>query len=120
MEEKSSILLVDDNINFIKTLSFVLKRKGYAVAAVSSGSEAIEKVKKNPFDIIFLDIKMPVMNGLETYKIIRNINPSIKVVMITAYAVEELVQEALEHRRDSRRDSGGGREGEQQSDRDSR
>ena len=96
MKEKASILIVDDNISQCKTMSFILRRKGYNVTTASNGPEAITIVKKSSFDIIFMDIKMPLMNGVETYKRIKKISPGVKVIMMTAYAVEDLVQEALE------------------------
>ncbi len=96
MKEKARILIVDDNISQCKTMSFILRRKGYNVTTASNGPEAITIVKKSPFDIIFMDIKMPLMNGVETYKRIKKIRPKVKVIMMTAYAVEDMVQEALE------------------------
>ncbi|MCK4965116.1 MAG: response regulator, partial [Dehalococcoidia bacterium] len=59
MEAKANILLVDDNVSLIKTMSFALKRNGYAVTTAKDGREAIAKVKEQPFDMIFMDIKMP-------------------------------------------------------------
>ena len=96
MEEKTSILIVDDNISLCKTMSFVLERKGYAVSTAKDGLEALVRVEENPFDIIFMDIKMPLMNGVETYRKIKKIRPETAVMMMTAYAVEELIQEALQ------------------------
>lgn len=95
MEDKP-ILIVDDNINLIKTMSFILKRKGFTVTTAKDGLEAIDKVKKQAFTLIFMDIKMPLMDGVETFKKIKKINPETVVMMMTAYAVEDLVQEALE------------------------
>lgn len=93
--EKARILVVDDNMSLCKTLSFILRRKGYAASIANNGSEAITKIKKRPFDIIFMDIRMPFMNGVETYKKIKEIRPKAIVIMMTAYAVEDLVQDAL-------------------------
>jgi len=73
-----------------------LSHKGYSVTTAISGKKAIELVTENSFDIIFMDIKMPIMNGVETYKRIKKINPKTIVIMMTAYAVEELVDEALQ------------------------
>ena len=95
MQEKASILITDDNISLCKTMSFVLERKGYAVTTAKDGPEAIKRVKERSFDMIFMDIKMPLMDGVETYKRIKEIRPEAVVVMMTAYSVEDLVQEAL-------------------------
>ncbi len=95
MEEKASILIVDDNVSLVKTMSFVLTREGYATTTAMNGPEAIERVEETAFDIVFMDIKMPLMNGVETYKRIKKIRPDAVVMMMTAYSVEDLVQEAL-------------------------
>ena len=96
MKEKANILIVDDDISLCKTLSSILGRKDYAVTTAQDGPEAIARVKERPFDMTFMDIKMPLMNGVETYRRIKKIRPKAMVVMMTAYAVEELVQEALQ------------------------
>ena len=96
METKASILIVDDNVSLTKTMSFALKHKGYVVTTAKDGREAIAKVKEQPFVMIFMDIKMPLLNGVETYKEIKAIRPEAVVMMMTAYAVEDLVAEALE------------------------
>ena len=95
MQEKAYILIVDDNIALCQSMALILKRKGYAVTYAHDGPEAIEKVKERPFDMIFMDIKMPGMDGVETFKRISKIRPEAMVVMMTAYAAEDMVQEAL-------------------------
>ena len=77
-------------------MSFVLQRKGCAVTIANDGPEAIARVKEEPFDMIFMDIKMPFMDGVETYKRIKKIKSDVMVTMITAHAVEDKVQEALQ------------------------
>ena len=94
--EKASILIVDDNASLCQTMSFILGRKGYAVATARDGLEALARVKEKPYNIIFMDIKMPLMDGVETYKRIKKVRPKAVVVMMTAYAVEDLIQEALQ------------------------
>lgn len=94
-QPKASILVVDDNANLARTTAMILNRKGYAVTTAGDGGEALEKAGHQAFDIILMDIKMPVMNGVETYKQIKSIRPDAAVIMMTAYAVEDLIQEAL-------------------------
>jgi DNA-binding NtrC family response regulator len=96
MEKKASILIVDDDISLCKTMTLILGRKGYVVTTAQDGLEAIERVKERPFDMTFVDIKMPLMNGVETYRRIKKIRPEAVVMMMTAYAVEDLVQKALQ------------------------
>ena len=97
MGASGSIMIVDDNVNLCRTMSYILQRKGYDVTTASDGSEAIERAgEKKHFDMVFMDIKMPLMDGVETYKQIKKIIPGVTVVMMTAYAVEDMIQEALE------------------------
>ena len=96
MKSNANILLVDDNVSLIRIMSLILGRKGYEVATAETGFEAISMVKEIPYDIIFMDIKMPVMDGVETYKKIKKIRSDAVVMMMTAYAVEDLVKEALQ------------------------
>ncbi len=56
MNEKGSILVVDDNLSLVKTMSFVLARKGYDVATASDGNEALERVREKTFDLIFMGL----------------------------------------------------------------
>jgi DNA-binding NtrC family response regulator len=96
METQAHILIADDNINLCKSMALILRRRGYAVVTAQDGEEAIQRVEEQPFDVIFMDIKMPLMNGVETYRRIKGIRPEAVVVMMTAYAVEDLVEEALQ------------------------
>ena len=95
MEEKTRILIVDDDTSLRRSMSLVLGRKGYIVATAEDGPEAIELVKERPFDMVFVDIKMPVMDGVETHRRIKEIRPDAIVMMMTAYTVEDMVQQAL-------------------------
>ena len=96
MTDKARILIVDDNVSQCKTMSLILRYKGYAITTANDGPEAIDRVCEVPFDMIFMDVKMPLMNGVEAYRQIKEIRPDAVVVMMTAYAVEDLVQQALE------------------------
>jgi two-component system response regulator HydG len=97
VEETALIMVVDDNVSISKTMSYVLKQKGHEVLIANNGNEAIDIIKLNKnIEIVFMDIKMPLMNGVETYKKIKHIIPDAAVIMMTAYSVEDLIQEALE------------------------
>jgi len=95
MEKRANILIVDDNISLAKTMSLILKRKGYEVTTAQDGLAAIKGIKERPFDLIFMDIKMPLMDGVQIYRKIKKIRPETIVIMMTAYAVENLVAQAL-------------------------
>ncbi len=96
MEKRANILIVDDNISLAKTMSLILRRKGYEVTTAQDGLTAIKEIKERPFDLIFMDIKMPLMDGVETYRRIKKIRPKTIVIMMTAYTVENLIADALE------------------------
>jgi DNA-binding NtrC family response regulator len=95
MGEKATIMIVDDDSSLCRTMSLVLSRKGYAVHTAQGGLEAIERAKEMAIDIIFMDVKMPGMDGVEAYKVIKGIKPGIVVTMMTAYAVDDLLEEAM-------------------------
>ena len=92
----TNILVVDDLRSMRLTLGGILEDEGYSVMTVEDGYQAIEAVRKKHFDSIFIDIKMPGIDGVQTYREIKKIDPDAAVVMMTAYSVEELVKEALE------------------------
>ncbi len=95
MKTRHKILIVDDNVEFCDNVSRILTVKGYDATGVSDGFNALEAVENSVFDLVLMDIKMPVMNGVETFKKLKQIAPQIPVIMITAYAVEDLIREAL-------------------------
>ncbi|MFQ5812018.1 MAG: response regulator [Anaerolineae bacterium] len=94
MGVKASILIVDDDVGMGETLSDIMEDMGYCIAVALDGYEAVEKVREAAFDVILMDIKMPGMNGVETFKEIKKIRPATAVVMMTAYALGDLIKEA--------------------------
>jgi two-component system response regulator HydG len=96
MKPEFTILLTDDNKEFTQNLADILELKGYSVLTASDGFQALEIIKKTAVDLILMDIKMPLMNGVETYKKIKKIRPDTPVIMLTAFALEELIQESLQ------------------------
>ncbi len=89
------ILFVDDEQGIRDLFAEVLKRAGHSVVTAPDGLAGIEIARGGDIDIAFLDIKMPGLNGVETLKEVRGSSPHTKVVMITGYARDELVNEAL-------------------------
>ncbi len=96
MTEQASILIIDDNVGLCQTMSLILRHKGYVVATAQDGLQAIARVRERAFDLVFLDIKMAPMDGIETQREIKQIRPEAAIIMMTAYAVEDLIQEALQ------------------------
>jgi DNA-binding response OmpR family regulator len=78
------ILLVDDENLILYSLSKTLKNDGSDVKAVENGKDALTEIKSSPYDILFLDVNLPDANGLDLMKIVREISPSTRVVIMTA------------------------------------
>ncbi len=95
LSQKMVILVVDDQFDDRETLKVILEGKGYRVAAASDGSEAIKMVRGGHYDIIFLEVRLPDMNGVETFERVKAIDPSAVVIMMTGYTEEELVKRAI-------------------------
>lgn len=89
------ILVVDDEAIIRHLLTDVLKDDQHQVVAVENGKQAVEKVKESSFDLVFSDVHMPVLNGLETVKVIRSLNKKIVIVMMDSFPdlLSELAQE---------------------------
>jgi len=95
MSEKLKVLVVDDNEEFCRNVTDILELKGYEVVSAYDGFKGLDLVKENGFDLVLMDVKMPAMDGVETYKKVKEIAPDTPVIMITAFAVEDLLREAL-------------------------
>jgi DNA-binding response OmpR family regulator len=93
--DKTSILWVDDEIDLLKPHIIFLKEKGYNVVTTNNGHEALEIIKQQPFDIIFLDEQMPGLSGIETLMKIKAGFPSLPVVMITKSEEETIMEDAI-------------------------
>jgi len=99
---QKSILIVDDEKGVGDFLTIVLKKQGYEAFYASSGKEALKLCKERSFDLALVDIKMPVMDGIEFLKEAKRLNPSLIFIMITAYpsietAVEAMKEEAFDY-----------------------
>ena len=90
------ILVVDDEIEICNLLKDFLTSKGYEVYTALDGQTAITKVKQERPHIVLLDIMMPGMDGIETLRAIKKVNPKVAVIMVTAIADNELGLRTLE------------------------
>jgi len=90
-----TVLLVDDDIDIIEPTQYLLIEEGYNVITASNGEEAITEYFDNKPGITFMDIKMPVLNGYEAFKRIKNKDKDAKIVFTSGYAIDnEQFQEA--------------------------
>ena len=95
-DEKTSILIVDDNEGILETLSAILEEKGYRTDTAKTGMEAIEKAKTNFYNVALLDIKLPDIEGTKLLIKIEENSPRMVKIMITGYPTLENAVEALQ------------------------
>jgi NADP-reducing hydrogenase subunit HndA len=92
----AKILVVDDESIVIKSAERVLRSEGYDVEGVLSGREAMLKLEQDNYDLVLTDLKMPEVDGITLIRWLRNVKPSIRIVVITGYPSQETIKEALE------------------------
>ena len=90
------IMVVDDDPGLRTTLEAILEDEGYDVTTAEDGYAAVELARQTSYSLIFMDIKMPGMNGVEALREIKKVRPDSVVVMQTGFAVEGLIREAVE------------------------
>jgi len=95
MKDTTKVLVVDDDRRMVKTICDILKVKGYTALDAYSGREAVEKVKSDQPDCVIMDIRMPGTDGVEALEMIKAIAPDLPVVLMSAYATEEQIAEAI-------------------------
>src|SRR3982751_4333731 len=91
----AKILWADDEIDNLQSQRLFLESKGYEVQTFTNGFDAIDYVKDNPVDVVLLDESMPGITGLETLAKIKEVNPTVPVVMITKNETENLMDDAI-------------------------
>ncbi|MGH2574865.1 MAG: response regulator transcription factor [Ignavibacteria bacterium] len=95
---KEKILIIDDERDILEFIEYNLSKNGYKVSSVTSGEEALEKVKENNFDLILLDLMLPGIDGLEICKTIKadKSKAKIPIIMLTAKGEESDIVTGLE------------------------
>ncbi|HXV39407.1 MAG TPA: response regulator [Steroidobacteraceae bacterium] len=89
MNTQRKVLVVDDDPVVARSFDRVLTGKGYAVISARDGVEALQKLKDEKYDVVFTDIKMPGMNGIEVARRIKASQPWLPVVIVTGYGTED-------------------------------
>ncbi len=93
--KKLRVFIVEDDRDFAEGLALLLQVEGYEVTIAFSGEEALQVFKQQDFDITFMDVRLPGMNGIESFFELRRLKPGARVIMMTAYSVEQLLNETI-------------------------
>ena len=91
------IFVIDDDQDHAESIADLLSLHGYEVEVAFSGEEGVARFRESDFDLTFMDVKLPGMNGVETFFAFRKIRPDTKVIMMTGFSVEQLVAQAVEN-----------------------
>lgn len=89
------ILIIDDQKDACQIFKKIMTEEGYRVLTATSGTEGLAKIRKEPPSIVFLDIKMPGMDGIEILKQIRKISKGLAVVILTGHSDLKTAKEAM-------------------------
>lgn len=95
-ESENRILIVDDEESMRRFLSILLEKEGYQITLASSGEEALQQLKEHSFGLLITDLKMPGMSGVELLEHVTASDPTLPVVILTAYASDASAVEAME------------------------
>lgn len=90
------ILIIDDEPVIRDLLFDVLSGKGYRVDTAEDGASGLKKARAKHYAVVFTDIRMPGMNGVEVYRRLKHISPDSRVIVMTGYGLAEMIQEALD------------------------
>ncbi len=94
-EDTLNVLFVDDEVDYLETLMKRMKKRNISVCGRNSGEEALELLKRDPVDIVIMDVKMPGMDGIQTLREIKKQYPTIEVIMLTGHASVEVAIDGM-------------------------
>jgi DNA-binding NtrC family response regulator len=90
-----NLLLIDDEVGYVNVLSNRMAKRNIDVTKCLSGTEGIQKLRKQDFDVAVLDLKMEDMNGIEVLKIFKKMDPDMPVIMLTGHGSEQAAKEGM-------------------------
>ena len=96
MTHPNSILVVDDHSAMRATLQDILRDEGYEVQSASSGEEAVDVFQDGHFDAVLMDVRMQGINGVEAFRQMKSVCNEVKVILMSAFSVEELKEESMQ------------------------
>ena len=91
----ASILIVDDDKGHLSMLKTILAGWGHGVVGVEDGGDAIDKIRESPYDAVLMDVRMAKVSGIEALERIKELNPAIPVIIMTAYSSVDTAVEAM-------------------------
>ncbi|HVA13072.1 MAG TPA: response regulator [Stellaceae bacterium] len=90
------VLVIDDDRDHAESIVDILSMRGHEVEAAFSGEQGVEVFRQHDFDMVFMDVKLPGMNGVETFFEFKKIRPDARVMMMTGFSLEQLIAQAIE------------------------
>jgi two-component system, NtrC family, response regulator HydG len=91
------VFIVDDDRDHAESIADVLTMRGFECELAFSGETGLQRFREADFDIVFMDVKLPGMNGVETFMQFRKLKPDVRVMMMTGFSLEQLVAQAVEN-----------------------
>ena len=89
------LLVVDDEEDFLETLVKRLNKRNIDATGVSSGEKALEIINEKPFDVVVMDVKMPGLDGIETLRELKKVNPGIEVIILSGHASVDAAMDGM-------------------------
>jgi DNA-binding response OmpR family regulator len=91
------LLLVDDEVGYLDVLAKRLIHRGFEVTTASSGAEAIRALRSWEFDLAVVDLKMEDMDGIEVLKVLKKMDPALRVIILTGHGSERAARDGIAH-----------------------
>jgi DNA-binding response OmpR family regulator len=95
--DATKLLLVDDEVGYLDVLAKRLTHRGFKVTTASSGAEAIRALRNWEFDLAVVDLKMEDMDGIEVLKVLKKMDPSLHVIILTGHGSERAARDGIAH-----------------------